>query len=86
MASIDMKDAYYSIPVKSEDRMYLRFKWEDLFYESLVFLWVVVCPRQFPKILKPPLATLHKQRHISMHTWMSFIYKVGLMTIVSKML
>ena len=33
MASIDMKDAYYSIPVKSEDRKYLRFKWEDQFYE-----------------------------------------------------
>ena len=29
MASTDMKDAYYSIPVKNEDRKYLRFKWED---------------------------------------------------------
>ena len=37
MASIDMKDAYYSIPVKSEDRKYLRFKWEDQFYEFTVF-------------------------------------------------
>ena len=33
MASIDMNDAYYPIPVKSEDRKYLRFKWEDQFYE-----------------------------------------------------
>ena len=33
MASIDMKDAYYSIPFKSEDRKYFRFKWEDQFYE-----------------------------------------------------
>ena len=26
MASTDMKDAYYSIPVKNEDQKYLRFK------------------------------------------------------------
>ena len=37
MASIDMKDAYYSIPVKSEDRKYLRFKWNINFMNSLVF-------------------------------------------------
>ena len=33
VVSIDMKDAYYSIPVKIEDRKYLRFKWADQFYE-----------------------------------------------------
>ena len=66
MASIDMKDAYYSIPVKSEDRKYLRFKWEDQFYEFTCLPNGLSCaPRQFTKILKPPLATLHKQGHIS---------------------
>ena len=35
MASIDMKDAYYPIPVKSEDWKYLRFKWKDQFYEFM---------------------------------------------------
>ena len=33
MASVDMTDAYYSIPVKNEERKYLRFRWEDQFYE-----------------------------------------------------
>ena len=56
------------------------------FINHLSFQWVVLCPRKFPKILRPPLATLHKQGHISMHTWMSFIYEVGLIIIVSKML
>ena len=66
MASIDMKDAYYSIPVKSEDRKYLRFKWEDQFYEFTCLPNGLSCdPRQFTNILKPPLATLHKQGHIS---------------------
>ena len=66
MASIDMKDAYYSIPVKNEDRKYLRFKWEDQFYEFTRLPNGLSCaPRQFTKILKPPLASLHKQGHIS---------------------
>ena len=66
MASIDMKDAYYSIPVKSEDRKYLRFKWEDQFYELTCLPNGLSCAhRQFTNILKPPLATLRKQGHIS---------------------
>ena len=66
MASIDMKDAYYSIPVKSEDGKYLRFKWEDQFYEFTCLPNGLSCaPRQFTKILKPLLTTLRKQGHIS---------------------
>ena len=49
MASIDMKDAYYSIPVKSEDRKYLRFKWEDQFYE----LGCRVLPASSQKLWNP---------------------------------
>ena len=30
MASIDIKDAYYSIPIK--DRKFLRFKWDEDIY------------------------------------------------------
>ena len=32
MASIDIKDAYYSIPIKAEDRKFLRFKWDEDLY------------------------------------------------------
>ena len=61
-----MKDAYYPIPVKSEDRKYLRFKWADKFYEFTCLPNGWSCaPRQFTKILKRPLAALHKQGHIS---------------------
>ena len=67
MASTDMKDAYYSIPVKSKDRKYLRFiKWEDQFYEFTYLPNGLSCGlHQFTKILKPPFATLHKQGNIS---------------------
>ena len=33
MASIDLKDAYYSIPVHQIDRQYLRFVWQDKKYQ-----------------------------------------------------
>jgi hypothetical protein len=33
MASIDLKDAYYSIPIRKEDRKYLRFFWNGNFYQ-----------------------------------------------------
>lgn len=53
MASIDMNDAYYPIPVKSEDRKYLRFTWEDQFYEfTCLPNGLCVPPRQFTKVLK----------------------------------
>lgn len=66
MASIDMKDAYYSIPIKTEDRKFLRFKWDADLYEFTCLPNGLSCaPRQFTKILKPPLATLNKQGHIS---------------------
>ena len=66
MASTDMKDAYYSIPVKNEDRKYLHFKWEDQFYEFSCLpdgLSCALC--QFTKIRKLPLAAFRKQGHIS---------------------
>ena len=74
MASIDMKDAYHSIPIKSEGRKYLRFKWQDQFYEFTCFPNGLSCaPRQFTKA---PLATLHKQGHISI-THLNDLYLQG---------
>ena len=76
MASIDIKDAYYSIPIKREDRKYLLFKWEDRFCE---FTWLpnrLACALVSSLILKLPLATLHKQGHISI-TQLDDLYLQG---------
>ena len=44
----------------------MRFKWADQFYEFTCLPNGLPCaPRRFTKILKPPLAALHKQGHIS---------------------
>ena len=66
MASVDMKDAYYSIPIRSSDRKFLRFIWEGELYEFTCLPNGLSCaPRIFTKILKSPLSTLHKQGHIA---------------------
>lgn len=63
IASIDMKDAYHSIPVKSRDRKYLSFKWEDQFYEFTCLPNGLSCaPRQFTKILQTPFSHFTKAR------------------------
>jgi len=61
MTSIDIKDAYYSVPIRSSDRKYLRFMFEGRLYEYLVLPNGLSCgPRKFTKLLKPALASLRK--------------------------
>jgi hypothetical protein len=33
LVSIDLKDAYLSVPIEEGDRKYLRFTWEERVYE-----------------------------------------------------
>ena len=66
MASLDLKDAYYSIPVESSDRKFLCFIWRGETYQFTCLSNGLACaPRKFTKILKPVLATLHSLGHIS---------------------
>lgn len=66
MASLDMKDAYYTIPIRENDKKYLRFRWDEkIFQFNALPNGLSCCPRKFTKILKPALANLHKSGHIS---------------------
>ena len=66
MAAIDLKDAYYSVPVCKEDRKYLRFLNNGQIYEfTCLPNGLTCCPRKFTKILKPLLMQLHRKGHIS---------------------
>ena len=38
MASIDIKDAYYSVPIAGTDQKYLKFEWQGILYKIHVFL------------------------------------------------
>jgi hypothetical protein len=58
MASIDLKDAYYSIPIRHEDRKYLRFFWNGNLYQfTCLPNGLSSGPRKFTKIFKPGLIT-----------------------------
>ena len=66
MAALDLKDAYYSIPVRKHDQQFLQFEWNGTRYQfTCLPNGLSSAPRTFTKILKPVLATLHTMGHIS---------------------
>ena len=66
MASIDLTNAYFSIPWAEEHRCLLRFVWLDKLYQFTVFPnGLSSAPRIFTKILKPVYAHLRQLGHIT---------------------
>ena len=65
MAKIDIKDAYYSVPILEKHQKYLKFLHNGVLYKFLC-LPNGLCsgPRKFTKLLKPALATLRKEKVI----------------------
>lgn len=67
MASIDLKNAYYSVPIAKEHRKCLRFLWKDKIFQYTCLPNGIACaPRIFTKLLKPVYATLHQLGYINM--------------------
>ena len=65
MASIDLCDAYYSIPISQQHQKYLKFCWQGQLYQFTCLPNGLACaPRIFTKILKPVHAKLRQQGHI----------------------
>ena len=75
MASIDLKDAYYSVPIHKNSRKYLKFVWNSLIY---VFTSLPNgyrdAPRIFTKIMKPVFGTLRAMGYSSV-VYTLFFYK-----------
>ena len=64
MGSVDLRDAYYSVPIATQDRKYLRFIWRTNLYEFTVMPNGLACaPRYFTKLLIPVFAQLREQGH-----------------------
>ena len=57
MAKIDIKDAYYSIPILPEHQKFLKFSLQGKLYK-FTRLPNGLCPRKCTKLIKPPLAKL----------------------------
>ena len=65
MATIDHKDAYYSVPVSEKHQKYLKFHWKGNFYKFTCFPnGLCLCPRKFTKLIKPVHSYLRLQGHL----------------------
>ena len=64
IASVDLKDAYYSVPVVEDDRM---FEWEGNYFQfTCLPNGLASAPRLFTKLLKPAYASLRSLGHFCM--------------------
>ena len=62
MAHIDLKHAYFAVPVCPSDHKYLRFKWWSKSYEfTCLPLGLSTAPRVFTKVLRPVIAYLREK-------------------------
>ena len=61
MCKIDLKDAYFCVPIHTSQRKYIRFQWEGQLYEFLCLCFGLgPAPRIFTKLLKIPIAVLRR--------------------------
>ena len=62
MVSIDLTDAYFSIPIYEEDRKFLKFRWDGKLYQFNVLCFgLTSAPRVFTKCTKPIVSHLRKR-------------------------
>ena len=61
MAKVDLKDAYFMLPIREEDRAFLRFSFKDRTYQFKCLPFGLACaPWVFTKTLKPIAAQLRQ--------------------------
>ncbi|CAB4030534.1 Transposon Tf2-6 poly [Paramuricea clavata] len=66
MASVDLKDAYYSVRVSYQHQKYLKFVCKGTLYKfTCLPNGLASCPRKFTKLLKPVYSSLRQQGHVS---------------------
>ena len=66
MASIDLRDAYYSVNIHPSDRKYLRFIWNNYLYQfTCLPNGLSSAPRWFTKLLKPVFSQLRSLGFLS---------------------
>lgn len=62
MATIDLEDAYYLVPVSNESRKYLRFEFSGILYQiNCLPFGLCSSPFVYTKIMKPVIKTLRKR-------------------------
>ena len=66
MASVDLKDAYYTVPIQNDHKNFLKFEFKGCLYKyTCLPNGLSSAPRIFTKMLKAVYSTLNNQGHIS---------------------
>ena len=66
MASIDLRHAYYSVPIAEEQQKLLRFQWKNEVFQYVCLPnGISSAPRLFTKLLKPVYSTLRQMGHVN---------------------
>ena len=66
IASLDLKDAYYSVSIVDKHHKYLRFYWQGSLYQyKCMPNGLSSAPRVFTKLLKPVYSTLRQKGHLN---------------------
>ena len=61
MIKLDLKNAYWSVPINKNHRKFMRFQWKGQLWEFLVLAFGLgPAPRTFTKLLKIPVGTLRR--------------------------
>ena len=61
LVKIDLKDAYFTVPINPKSRKFVRFLWEGEVYEFLCLMFGLgPAPRIFTKLMKVPISLLQK--------------------------
>ena len=64
--SVDLTEAFYSIPIRGDDRKYFQFWYEGQKYQfTSLIMGLTTSPKTFTKIMKPVFAILRKLVHVS---------------------
>lgn len=62
LCSIDLRDAYYTLPIGEQFKPYMRFQWKScIFMFHVMPFGLTSAPQFFTKIVKPPMCLLRKE-------------------------
>lgn len=62
LTSVDLQDAYFSIPIHEDDQKFLKFRWNGILYKfQCVCFGLKSAPYLFTKVLKPVFAFFRQQ-------------------------